>query len=717
MVSCYTGPTRDGPEPVSYGLVTRKRRRDPSVVDPGPATSATSRDSFRIAGTALLLIVAGIVAYANSLGAPFVFDDVNTVEQNPHLTRLWPVAEAMRAPEQSAVSGRPLVSLSLALSYAQGGLSPAAFRTWNIAVLILSALVLFGIVRRTLVRRGDGGAGGWLAATSIALFWLVHTLQTELVDYITQRTESMMGLFYLLTLYCAIRCMDGGRRAMAWGTASVVAGAAGMASKEVMVTAPVLVLLYDVVFVAGSMSKAVRARPALYGGLAATWLVLAVLNADGPRFRSAGFGTGISPWTYLLNQAVMIGTYLKLSIWPHPLVLDYGRTQPIAVATALPYGVVVVGLLAAVVAAWVRERRALAYLGLWFFLTLAPSSSLVPIATEVGAERRMHLALAAVIAALVIGVRAVAARWPGESWIRRPEVAAGAIAVVAAALIGLTTARNHEYFDPVGLWQDVVAQRPHGRAHHNLAIALKAAGRTDEAMTHYRAATADEPAAHYAIGFELGQAGRFDEAERELAAYITRVPDGALVPRASLLRGQALVRLGRPLDAENAFRDTIRMAPTNPDVRLALADLLMTQGRPAEALPLYREQLALAPDRVDTVRGLGLALYATGRGAEAVDVFERAVALQPADPDALTNLGHALAAEGRLAEAISRYRTALTLAPTRAGLMSALAVVLAASGERDESMALLAEARRLAPDDPNVRSDEEAVRAYRRAPR
>ena len=196
--------------------------------------------------------------------------------------------------------------------------------------------------------------------------------------------------------------------------------------------------------------------------------------------------------------------------------------------------------------AWLRGRRGLAYLGLWFFLTLAPSSSVVPIATEVGAERRMHLALAAVMAAIVLGARAAAAaRWPAGSWVRRlawPGVAVASWPVADRDDRGT----QPRFADPIGLWEGVLARRSHGRAHYNLAIALRAAGRTEEAMTHYRAAMADEPAAHYAVGFELGRAGRIDEAERELAEYVARAPDGELVPRASFFRGQALVRLGAP---------------------------------------------------------------------------------------------------------------------------------------------------------------------------
>src|SRR5262249_45030338 len=143
----------------------------------------------------------------------------------------------------------------------------------------------------------------------VAAIWLVHPIQSEVVDYVTQRTESMMGLCYLATLYAAIQ---------GWTAAAILACAIGMGTKEPMATAPLMVLAYDVAFGAGSIRRALRARPVLYGGLAATWIVLIALNASGPRSQTAGFSTSITPWVYLLNQAPMIGTYLKLALWPHP---------------------------------------------------------------------------------------------------------------------------------------------------------------------------------------------------------------------------------------------------------------------------------------------------------------------------------------------------------------------------------------------------------------
>ena len=75
----------------------------------------------------------------------------------------------------------------------------------------LSAMLVWAIVRRTLLLPYFGGrfneSAGWLAM-AVAMLWALHPLQTEAVTYVVQRAESLMGLFYLLTLYLAIRALD-----------------------------------------------------------------------------------------------------------------------------------------------------------------------------------------------------------------------------------------------------------------------------------------------------------------------------------------------------------------------------------------------------------------------------------------------------------------------------------------------------------------------------
>ncbi len=627
---------------------------------------------------AAVLVFAGLVTFANGLDGAFVFDDHGTVLENPHIRALWPLAtlsalpEALGAPPQSAMGGRPVVALSFAINYALGGLDPWGYHLWNLGVHILAALALFGIVRRTCrsprVPEGVRAEADPLAFV-VSLVWLVHPLQTEVIGYLTQRTESTMGLFYFLTLYSAMRAMSEPAAASRWTTASLLACALGMASKEAMVTAPVAVLLYDVVFGAGSLSKAVRERAWLYGGLALTWPLLAWLIADGPRWRSAGFSSGVSPWTYLLHQPGMILTYLKLVLWPSPLVLDYGRTTPITLQAAAPALLVVLTLVAATgVALW--KQPAVGYLGAWFWITLAPSSSIVPIATEVGAERRMYLPLAAILVLLVL-----AARWA----IRRvvPDIRTGRTVLVAAVLavcvafVWLTVRRNVEYRSEIGIWQSVLERRPHPRAHYNVAGLLAESGRGDEALEHYRAAADDEPRAHYALGFELEKRGQLVGAAAAYQRYLERQPSDVQAPVAHIRLGITLRQVGKLPDAARSLEAALAMTPADPDALGAYAEVLVQLDRFADALRVFERLVAVTPGDADAHESLGLALLAERRPAEAVRPFERAVALAPRDARKQAMLGSTLIAADRVPEGLAALERAFALGYDDPGMRTA----------------------------------------------
>ena len=372
-----------------------------------------------------------------------------------------------------------------------------------------------------------------------------------------------------------------------------------------------------------------------------------------------------------------------------------------------------VALLGLTAAAW-RRRRTLAFLGTWFFVTLAPSSSVVPIATEVGAERRMYLPLAAVLVLALVGILAAIRRWAPDGWLAQRRTAVVALALTTIVYSGLTVARLQAYADPIGMWQQVLDVRPHGRAHYNLGFHLKEAGRTAEAIAHYQAALPDEPVAHYALGFEYGAAARFDEAATHLRAFMQARPADSLAPKASFLLGQALAQLGRPAEAERAFRDTLRMRPGDVDARVGLADLFLSTERFADAVPLFREYLQVVRHNAGAHHNLAMALLALGQDADAIAEFEQAVAASPADANFRLSLGQALASSGRLENAVDHFRVGLKLAPTHPRMMSALALTLAAGGEVNEPLDLFRRARQLAPDDRDVQSDyETAVARWR----
>src|SRR5262249_42512951 len=142
------------------------------------------------------------------------------------------------------------------------------------------------------------------------------------------------------------------------------------------------------------------------------------LLASNARSHSAGFTSGVSAWTYLLNQGPIVLRYLRLAVWPTSLVFDYGLPKAIAWQTAILAAVPLIALAGATAAAWFVDRR-LAYLGTCVFVTLAPASTIIPIATEVGAERRMYMPMMAIavmgVLAIGRGVRLADSTSPAEA--------------------------------------------------------------------------------------------------------------------------------------------------------------------------------------------------------------------------------------------------------------------------------------------------------------
>src|SRR5262245_16240767 len=389
------------------------------------------------------LVLIGLVTFSNSVSGPFVWDDRVAIVENASIAPPSGFSDAFRPPAENPMTGRPLVNASLALNYRFGDLHPFGYHVWHAHPPVAVARLVFGVMRRTLSPDRANATGLSSFPTSMAflsaVLWMIHPLQTETVDYVTQRTESMAGLFVLAAVYAALRDTESAN-AWRWRAAAIGASAAGMACKETAAVAPILILLYDAAFRALSVMAAARRRPAFYAVLALTWLVLGGLLLSRLGSNSAGFGGGIGALSYGLNQAPLILTYLKLTVVPFPLVFDYGPAVTTASASNWAALGVVALLVAGVIALWWRSRP-VAFLGSWFFVTLAPSSSIIPVFTEVGAERRVYLALAAIVVLVVVGLHVFAQRYA-----RRQAAAIPAVVVcIATTFVVLTWQRNAVY--------------------------------------------------------------------------------------------------------------------------------------------------------------------------------------------------------------------------------------------------------------------------------
>jgi len=518
-----------------------------------------------------LVVAAGLLAYHNSFTGPFIFDDAASIQDNLTIRHLWPIW-GMLSPHTGAITveGRPLINLSLAVNYAIGGYAVRGYHVFNLAVHILAGLTLFGIVRRTLrqprsrERFGDAAEG---LAVAAAVLWTVHPLQTESVTYVIQRAESIMGLCYLLTLYCFIRGAESSRP-RAWYGPCVGACVLGMASKEVMVSAPLMVLLYDRAFVAGTLREAWRRRWKLYLALAGSWIVLGYLMFFTGSVRDALANAqvkGIGWWAYWVTEPGVILHYLRLCVWPQPLCLDYGWPIATTWASILPPALVVLFLLG--MSVWgLKKNSAWGFLGAWFFLILAPTSSFFPTDSP-RYEHRMYLSLAAVIIFGVIGIRALARR---QSMV--------IFAVVAIGFGSLTVLRNEDYRSAVAFWDDAVAKRPENYgAHNNFGIALQDAGRIEEAIHQLEEAVRLQPGSevlHYNLGNALFHGGRFEEAIDQYDDALQLKPEFA---EAHYSMGVTLARTRRTAEAVRHYEEALRINPDYAEARRALAQLRTNQ--------------------------------------------------------------------------------------------------------------------------------------------
>ncbi|HTB79396.1 MAG TPA: tetratricopeptide repeat protein [Opitutaceae bacterium] len=610
-----------------------------------------------------VLVLLTIAAYSDSFRVPFFFDDRPAILRNATIRQLWPIGDVLQPPPTGGVSGRPIINLSLALNYAVSGMSVPGYHLTNLAIHLCAGLTLFGIVRRTLRRiaparrpgtnpRDVNPAASDFPALAVAGLWLLHPLQTETVTCIVQRTESIVSLFYLLTLYCFIRGAEnpgaaapgekavnpgsGSGRRVGWHALAVLACLLGMGSKEVMVSAPLMVLLYDRTFLSGSFRAAWHRHGATYLGLAGTWLLLAglVVHSGGSRGNAAGFGLGVTPWSYAFTQCEAVVHYLRLAFWPYPLVVDYGGRIVPGLGPVLPQAVLLLALLGLTLYALWR-RPAAGFFGAWFFGILAPSSSIVPLVSQTMAEHRMYLPLAAVIAGTVMGIDVFARR--ASRWI---------FCALILVLGLLTYERNQDYRSEVTIWTDTVARCPGNlRARNELGNALVDAGRSAEAIEQYEAAmqlAPDDPGTRYNLGLALARTGRMDEAIKR-------------------------------------YTEALRINPLLAEAHNGLGNALVATGQTGPAMSHYREAIRLKPAYAEAHYNLGVAFFQTGQLDQSRACFEEAVRLDPGYAEAHNNLGSALFLLGRREEAIAQYEEALRLAPNytdaRNNLMKAQAPV------------------------------------------
>ena len=610
----------------------------------------------------LISILSGIV-YANSLDNAFHFDDQHYVVRNTYIRKIQNIPTFFQSPRYSSSEKpftghyRPLVVSTYALNYALGGLNPSGYHIVNLGFHVGTAFMVFLIVQAM-----SGSSSYFYIALASALIFAVHPFNSEVVNYITARSSVMCAFFYLLAFYCWVkyRWVGGSSKEVA-GSSEQVGGKAGegsqlpatryplpatytatyfyvasllafllaMLSKEIAITLPLVLWLYDFYFVpAGGKTDHLR-RILLYtpfvASVAFPYLIARKLFYGS--FITSGFNRDLV--LNLYTQAKIVVGYLRLLLFPAGLTIDH----PMRLARTFWESDVVLseGLLLAILwiayYLWKRQEdwQIVSFFIVWFFVTLLPVT-IIPL-NAMMQENRAYLAGVGLAVFIGIGIWKLAER----SNPPLPPFIYLSILIPLLLVYSTTTIhRNRVWKDDVSLWSDAVKKAPLStRSYDNLGLAYDGTGNMEKAEEMYQKTLRLDPNylfAYYNLGV-LYQKQR----EWEKAA--------------------------------NYYQEAVRLDPVYFNAYYNLGLVYQETGQYQKAIEAYEKAISSDSRHPHAYNNLGVAYWLKGEKEEAIRSFLKAVERGPDHVKAYYNLGNVYQEIGDYRKAIDAYQAVLNIDP------------------------------------------------------
>lgn len=569
----------------------------------------------------LLIWLACIATYSNSFHGVFLLDDAaHFVASRPDN---WYA--------DSLLVTRPLVHLTIWTNFEMLGPELWGFHAVNLFVHLLSAALLFLTAWRS-IQRFSPQRNATRLAFFVALIWAVHPINTQPVNYLIQRCELLMGMFFLSMLYCHTRGVTSNNAW--WFAAACLSFWAGAACKEPIWLAPIVVCFFEWLILRSSWTDMWHRRKVWLCYISPSLLLLAFIV---PRMlegaASAGAGTGYTPRMYLVTQSEVIAHYIRLMFWPDQLCFDYDWPMAASLIDVLPEGLLTVGLLLATIFACVLRHWS-GFLGIWFFFVLASSSSFIPIA-DIAVEHRMYLSSISIVVLIVAAVEALSRSRLRPAGLPSEKVVSVTLLILAVCFAGRSYLRNFDYRSATSLWRSVIEIAPENpRAHRMYAFGLLQDGQPEQALqSAYTAVRLPKARVEdqMALGMLFMENGQTPEAIDLLEAVHAKAPNKV---KSLYHLGLAYDRAGRLKDAEETLRKAEKRAPHDVSILVSLAAIVADRGQFAESRRLLERVLVQDPVHEKALVNLGVLAAMQGDLNAARLHFKKALKSHPNSQEA-----------------------------------------------------------------------------------
>jgi len=549
-----------------------------------------------------LFLVIGAGIYGNSLSNPFVYDDEIYVEGNRNIRSLgnsplfFTNPRLITANPRQAGHYRPLVVTSYAVNYAIGGLNPYGYHLVNLGFHVGSAFLIFLIV--------SNFTSAFFAAIAAGLIFLVHPLNSEAVNYITARSSLMSGFFYLLAFYFWVRyrmAYEAGHKDRRYGLYifSFLSFAAGMLSKEVVITIPIMLWLYDLYF-KNIPHSALRTPHFVKWRTYIPYIpFILVVTVPYLLMRISSFGR-IFPYSQrdtvlqIYTGVTVLAKYWLMLLFPYPLTpIHEIQIHKTVWSYQVIYSIVIItGLV--IISLFIRRFfsftwKYVSFFLLWFIVVLLPVA--VISLNAVFQENRGYLAVVsfAVIAGLLLG------RLSETTWKRGGYFMLILLVIVYSIVV---VKRNTVWRSAVSLWEDTVQKSPGSpMSYTSLGVAYRRNGMNDKALNMFRKALQiggeKNFIAHDSLGRIYKAAGRWDIAAAEFEKAIEADPN---YPFTYIELGNAYSNLKKFELAEEQYNKAIKLDPEELRTYFNLGSLYSKMGRVDDTINAYQKALSMSPE-------------------------------------------------------------------------------------------------------------------------